>query len=423
MVRVRFAPSPTGRLHLGNARTALINALLALRDGGAFILRIDDTDAERSEERFVELIHADLRWLGLSWGEEYRQSERTAIYQARFDQLAAAGAVYPCDESESDLAAWRGRAKNAVYKRGTFSGGPGHRYWRLDLGRHAIQFADLVQGEVTVDAASLSDPVVRRGDGTFTFLFASAVDDAELAITHVIRGADHLTNTGTQIVLAKALGAPAPIFAHLPLILDAEGHSLSKRIGSIGLGELAEKGIESLAVAQVLATLGTGRAPEAEAGLDKLARELDLAAFGRAQPRLDPFQLQLQSVDVVRHLSFETVRGRLPVGSDDTFWLTARPNLHRVEDAAEWWDVLHRPLTPVIEDAPFCRLAADLLPEPVVYDDWIVTLRQRTGKKGRELFHPLRLALTARERGPELKALLTLLPRKTTLRRLRGETA
>lgn len=423
MVRVRFAPSPTGQLHLGNARTALINALFAARGHGAFILRIDDTDTARSEERFVELIHADLRWLGLAWAEEHRQSLRTATYEARLGELIAAGAVYACEESEAELAAWRTGGKNSVYKRGSFTGGPGPRYWRLDLGRRPITFDDLVHGPVTVDAASLSDPVVRRGDGSFTFLFASAVDDADLAITHVIRGADHLTNTGIQIALTTALGATPPAFAHLPLILDAEGHSLSKRTGSISVGELAAHGIEPLAVAQLLATLGTGRAPDPEADLKRLARDLDLGAFGRAQPRLDPAQLDQQSAAVVRHFSFGAVRDRLPAGADEPFWLAVRPNLDRVADAAEWWDICHRPLTPVIEDSVVCRRAADLLPDPVAYDDWIAALRKATEKKGRELFHPLRLALTARERGPELKALLTLLPRETVLRRLRGQTA
>jgi glutamyl-tRNA synthetase len=422
-VRLRFAPSPTGLLHLGNARTAVVNALFARQQGGAFVLRIDDTDSARSEERFVDAIHEDLRWLGLDWQEEHRQTAREPAHRVAFERLREAGRVYACTETPEELEAWRSRRKPAIYKPGSLPAGAAPAYWRFSLGQGRIAFDDLVQGPQTVDLASQSDPVLRRGDGSFPFLFASIVDDVDLGISHIVRGADHITNTGTQIAMAEALDAPAPVFAHLPLILDAEGHGLSKRRGSASLQELRRQGIEPLALAQLLATLGTGRAAKPEEGLDELAASLDLSAFGKASPRLDGADLARRSAEVVRHLPFEAVRGRLPEGSDEAFWLAVRSSLDRVEDTAEWWRVCHEPLAPVIEDDAFVRQGAALLPDPVDWERWTEALKTATGRKGKALFHPLRLALTARERGPELKHLLTLLPRETVLRRLRGETA
>ena len=421
-VRLRFAPSPTGLLHLGNARTALVNRLFARRHGGSFVLRIDDTDRARSEERFVDAIRQDLRWLGLDWQEEHRQTFRTPAHLAAFERLRAAGNIYPCTETADELEAWRAAHRPAVYKRGSLPAGQGAVYWRFDLGRRRVAFDDLVQGPQDIDLASQSDLVVRRADGSPTFLFASIIDDVELGISHVVRGADHVTNTAAQIAMAEALGAAPPAFAHLPLILDAQGHGLSKRRGSASLAELRARGIEPLAIDQILATLGTGRAAAPTDGLDELADHLDLAAFGKASPRLADDELDRRSGEVVRNLPFAAVGDRLPEGADEPFWLAVRSGLERVADAAEWWAVCREPLAPVIEDEAFTRAAADLLPEPVDWERWIETLKA-SGRRGRALFHPLRLALTARERGPELKLLLTLLPRETIVRRLRGETA
>lgn len=421
-VRLRFAPSPTGLLHLGNARTALVNRLFARRHGGSFVLRIDDTDSTRSEERFVDAIRQDLRWLGLDWQEEHRQTLRAPAHLAAFERLREAGHIYPCSETAAALEAWRGAHRPAVYKRGSLPAGQGATYWRFDLGRRRVAFDDLVQGRRDIDLASQSDLVVRRADGSPTFLFASIVDDVELGISHVVRGADHVTNTAAQVAMAEALGAAPPVFAHLPLILDAQGHGLSKRRGSASLAELRVRGIEPLAIDQILATLGTGRAAAPTDGLDELAARLDLAAFGKASPRLADDELDRRSAEVVRNLPFAAVRDRLPEGADEPFWLAVRSSLDRVADAAEWWAVCREPLAPVIEDEAFTRAAADMLPDPVDWERWIEALKV-SGRKGRTLFHPLRLALTARERGPELKLLLTLLPRETILRRLRGLTA
>lgn len=421
-VRVRFAPSPTGLLHLGNARTALVNALFARQQGGELVLRIDDTDRARSEERFVGAIREDLRWLGLAWQDEHRQSAREGLHLAAFERLRKAGLVYACTETSEELEAWRAGRRPAIYKRGSLPAGQGATYWRFDLGHRRVAFDDLVQGPQDIDLASQSDLVVRRADGSPTFLFASIVDDIDLRISHIVRGADHVTNTAAQIAMAEALGVAAPVFAHLPLILDALGHGLSKRRGSASLAELRGRGIEPLAIVQILATLGTGRSAAPTEELDDLAAALDLRAFGRASPRLADDELQRRSAEVVRRLPFAAVRDRLPVGADEPFWLAVRSSLDRVADAAEWWAVCRGTVTPVIEDAAFTRRAADLLPDPPDWDRWVEALKA-TGRKGRALFHPLRLALTARERGPELKLLLTLLPRETIVRRLRGEAA
>jgi glutamyl-tRNA synthetase len=382
-IRVRFAPSPTGLLHLGNARTALLNWLFARRHAGRLILRIDDTDRARSEERFVAAIREDLRWLGLDWDEEVRQSERAPVHGAAFARLQAKGLVYPAYETPDELAAWRAgevRAGRApvftAAARGTDAASGRAPHWRFALGLD-----------------SQSDPVVMREDGSATYVFASAADDADLAISHVIRGADHATNSAIHRAMIEALEAPAPVFVPLPLLADSGGHKLSKRRGSPSLRSLAEAGIEPLAVAQVLAALGTAHAPAAGDDLAALVARFDLEAYGKATPRLDMADIQRLS-DAIR----------------------------RRRAADDVGDLL-QPLAPLIEDAAYCRTAAGLLPDPVDFDAWVEALKQATGRKGRALFHPLRLALTGRERGPELRHLLALLPRETARRRLCGETA
>ncbi|HET6467578.1 MAG TPA: glutamate--tRNA ligase [Geminicoccaceae bacterium] len=432
LVRVRFAPSPTGRLHLGNARTALVNWLFARRHGGRFVLRIDDTDRERSEERWVEAIREDLRWLGLDWDEEVRQSAREALYEAAFERLRAEGRVYPCQETAEQLAAWRqerrARGEPPVFKAPLVPHDPAlPAHWRFRLEPGPIRFEDLIQGERGFDGRALGDPVVRREDGTATFLFASVVDDLELAISHVIRGEDHVTNTAVQIAMMRALGAVPPAFAHLPLIADAAGGQLSKRLGSLGLDELRDQGVEPMAVCLALAALGTSTAPDPSQSLAELAAGSDLATYGRAAPRLDPEDLRRLTAEVLHRAPLEAVRPRLAALGfctiEPELWDALKGSLDRLDDFPHWWRIIHEPIRPVIEDETHCRLAADLLPDPPDFDAWVPALREATGRKGRALFHPLRLALTGRERGPELRHLLALLPRETVVRRLRGETA
>ena len=438
--RVRFAPSPTGFLHLGNARAALVNWLFARHHGGSFLLRLDDTDRERSREKFVAAIEADLRWLGLGWDERARQSERLAHYAAAAEALRAGGRLYPCYETETELALKR-RAQQAQglpprYDRAALAlsaedrhalEAAGHKpHWRFRLRDGEVHWDDLVQGGKTFQAQHLSDPVLVRHDGLPLYTLSSVVDDLAFGITHVIRGEDHVSNTAVQIQITQALGGAVPTYAHLPLLIDAEGKGLSKRLGSLSLGELKAQGLEPMALASYLAKLGTADAIQLRGRLDDLAAELDLVRFNRAQPRLDEQELWQLNARHVHGLPFEAVAARVS-GLDAALWEAVRGNLVRVEEAAEWLLVRDGPLAPVIEDAAFCAEAAALLPaEPYdagTWRQWTATVQAATGRKGRALFHPLRLALTARESGPEMAALLPLIGRVKAERRLKGEKA
>jgi glutamyl-tRNA synthetase len=442
---VRFAPSPTGHLHLGNARVAVVNWLFARRHEGRFLLRIDDTDRERSEVAFEAAIREDLTWLGLGWDAEFRQSSRVAQYEAAFERLRTVGRVYPCYETAEELAATRrlrqARGEPPRYDRRALRLTAGERaaleaqgrrpYWRLLLAEGDLGFDDLVMGARRFAAEDLGDPVVRREDGTVTYLFASAVDDAELGISHVIRGEDHVSNTALQLAILLALGQPAPHFAHLPLIADAAGRNFSKRLGALSLRSLREQGIEPLAIVFGLAALGTAEAAAPAGDLEDLIAGFSLEAYGRAAPKLVVDDLPRISAAVLRHRPFEQVAPRLRElglgGIDAAFWQAIRGNLGRLEDARAWWEVCSRPLRPIIEDRALLTAAAELLPQDLAgeadFTAWIEALKAQTGLKGKPLFHPLRLALTGREHGPELKHLLPLLGRERALARLRGETA
>lgn len=439
-VITRFAPSPTGRLHVGNVRTALLNWLVARKASGRFILRIDDTDNERSRPEHASAIKDDVAWLGLSWDAEATQSERDAIYEAAFTTLRAAGCVYPAFETAVDLSVMRARQRAAgkppVYDRAALRLSAEERarlsaersaHWRFRLPDRPIVWTDAVQGEKRIPPGAVSDPVIRREDGSFTYLFASAVDDADMDVTDIVRGEDHVTNTAAQIAIIAALDKPVPRFAHLPLLLDEHGAGLSKRLGSAGVEVFRAAGIEPGALLAVLATLGTGKAAPAITVPAALIEGFDIASFGRAPARFDPSDVRQLSRRIVHELAYEAVAGR--AGVDAPFWNAVRANLDRPEDAAAWWRLCAEPLEPVTsgDDLPFLDQAADLLPEadPVapLYDAWIEALKEASGRKGKALFMPLRLALTAREHGPPLPVLLTHMPRSRVLGRLRGRVA
>src|SRR5215472_13874426 len=441
--KVRFAPSPTGRLHLGNARTALVNWLFARKSGGRFLLRLDDTDRERSREDFAAAIETDLKWLGLDWDEFERQSARLDRYASAAERLKAAGLLYPCFESAEELDLKRRLAQQrgqpwiydraalaspaAEIARRTAAGETPH--WRFKLEHGAIAWDDLVRGPTEFQGAHLSDPVLVRADGMPLYTFSSVVDDAELGITHVIRGEDHVTNTAFQIQIFAALGAPAPKFAHLSLITGKGGEALSKRMESLSLATLRESGIEPMAANSLLAKLGTSDAVEPRLDMAMLVKEFDFKKFGRAQPHLDPAELGALNTKLLHQTPFETVRARLPEGATREFWEAVRANLERVTDAAIWWQVCAGEIAPVIaaEDAAFLVQAAALLPpapfDAATWKGWTDLLGPAAGRKGRALFHPLRLALTAREQGPELRNLLPLIGRERALHRLQGKTA
>ncbi|WP_119459959.1 glutamate--tRNA ligase [Rhodospirillaceae bacterium SYSU D60014] len=443
-VLVRFAPSPTGRLHVGNIYIALANWLFARSRGGEFLLRLDDTDRERSTAAFAEGIEADLRWLGLAWNRFARQSEGMERYDTAVATLKAADRLYPCYETPEELALKRKsqlqRGRPPVYDRAARAltdadrqrlEAEGRRpHWRFLLARESVAWTDLVRGEQQIDEASQSDPVLVREDGSYLYTLPSVVDDIAFGVSHVIRGSDHITNTGAQIQLFRALGAEPPAFAHLPLLSDAAGEGLSKRLGSLSIDALREQGTEAMAINSYLARIGTADSVEPKLGLDDLVQGFDISRFGRAAPRFDPAELAHLNARLLHETPFAAVRARLEAMGlaqvDEELWQAVRGNIATLAEIADWAQVCHGPVTPVIEDPAFAATAADLLPsEPwdqEVWGAWTARVREATGRKGKALFLPLRLALTGREHGPELKNLLPLIGRARAVARLSGQT-
>lgn len=440
MTLVRFAPSPTGRLHVGNVRTALVNWLFARQQGGRFLLRLDDTDLERSTAEFAQGIEEDLGWLGLAWDLFARQSDRMHRYAEAADRLKASGRLYACFETPEELSLKRKAQINAgkppVYDRAALRLSEAEKadltksitpHWRFKLEPGRIAWEDRVRGSVHFEAENLSDPVLFRADGRPIYTLATVVDDIDLGVTDVIRGEDHVANTAIQIQLLQALGATVPRFAHTTLIADAAGEGLSKRLGSLSIASLRDDGIEPMTINSLLAHLGTSDAVEPYLSLDELVRHFDLGHFGRATPKFDPDELPRLNHRLIQRLPFAEVKDRLPADADERVWLVLRPNLTRVGEAAEWWPVIHGPLRPDIADPLFAEAAAALLPtEP--WDDstwgtWTKSVAQATGRRGKDLYLPLRLALTGRAHGPELKSLLVLIGRARALARLLGKEA
>jgi len=435
--RVRIAPSPTGRLHVGNAYVALANWLYARQRGGWFLLRLDDTDRERSTAAFAAGIEEDLGWLGLTWDEKASQSARMARYDEAAAGLKATGLLYPCYETPEELTIRRKlqlqRGEPPVYDRAALKLSAADRaalesagykpHWRFKLSGEMRTWTDLVRGPQHIDEASQSDPVLVRADGSYLYTLTSVVDDVDFAISAVIRGADHVTNTGAQIELIQALGATVPDFGHLPLLTDASGAGLSKRTGSLSLADLREQGIEALTLASYLARIGAG-AHEPRTSLAQLAAEYDIAAFGGGSPRFDLGELRHLNARLLHLLPYADVMNRLPTGSDEALWLAVRGNIATLGDVGIWLQVCRSDIEPIIEDSSVCRKAAEILPpEPwdeATWHGWTVSLKSAVGKSGRALFHPLRLALTGRENGPELKHLLPLIGRARALSRLEG---
>ena len=437
-VVTRFAPSPTGRLHVGNLFTAVHNFLTARKAGGRFILRLDDTDAARSSEAFAQSIRDDLAWLGLVTDAEVRQSDRFAAYDAALARLHAAGRAYPCYETPEELDIKRkvqlSRGLPPVYdraglklsdaERARFEGHGITPHWRfkLDYDGH-VEWDDLIRGRSHIDPASLSDPVVRRADGGYLYMLPSVVDDIDLGITHVVRGEDHVANSGIQLQMFEALGAAPPALAHFGLLTSVDGE-LSKRLGSAGLDALRDAGIEPIAVVAMLARLGTADAVEPVASLDPLIAQHDLARLGNAHPRFDPAELQHLNARIVHQLPFEAVRERLPAGMDAVAWEAIRPNLSTVAEAADWWHVVEGPVKADVadDDRDYLAEAREVLGQLEWQGDvWhalVDALKARTGRKGKPLFLPLRRALTGRDHGPEMAALLPLIGRERALARL-----
>ncbi len=443
---VRFAPSPTGRIHIGNARTALLNWLFALREGGRFILRFDDTDVERSRLEYADAIETDLAWLGIIPDFQCRQSERMALYDAAAETLRAQGRLYPAYETTEELDRRRKRqqalGRPPIYDRAALRLSESDRaaleaegrrpHWRFRLEPTLVHWDDLVRGPSHIDCASLSDPVLMREDGTYLYTLPSVVDDIDLGVSHVIRGEDHVTNTAVQIQIFEALAGRAPTFGHHNLLTDASGEGLSKRTGALSIASLRESGVEALAVGALAVLVGSAESVHPIASLAELAASFDLTHISHGAARFDEAELRALSARTLHHLSFEAVRERLaalgiagPVA--ESFWAAVRGNLSRFDEAALWWAIIHNSIAPHVEDRAFLDEAARRLPpEPwsgSTWGAWTAALKAQTGRKGRELFHPLRLALTGRESGPELAALLPLIGRVKALDRLSAPAA
>ncbi|QYE34653.1 glutamate--tRNA ligase [Polymorphobacter sp. PAMC 29334] len=442
MTVTRFAPSPTGSLHAGNIRTALVNWLYARQQGGRFVLRLDDTDLARSSEASAQGIRDDLDWLGLTPDAEVRQSDRFALYEAALARLAAAGRAYRAYDTPEQLDLKRrvqaSRGLPPVYDRTALAltdadhadfaakGVAPHWRFRLDTAAPAV-WDDLVRGACHIDPASLSDPVVRRADGSWLYMLPSVVDDIDLGITTIVRGEDHVTNSGVQLQMFAALGSQPPALAHLPLLTGADA-ALSKRLGSAGVAEWRDAGFEPGAVRAFLARLGTSAATE-PADDAALIAGFDFAAFGRSTVRFDPAELAALNAKTIHALHFDAVADRLPDGMTAAAWDAVRGNVATVADAEGWWRVITGPVDGVADpaDCDFIAAAHDALAAldwtPDIWPRWTAALKVSSGRKGRGLFHPLRVALTGRDAGPEMAALLPLIGRGAALARLAAAAA
>jgi glutamyl-tRNA synthetase len=439
-VKVRFAPSPTGKLHVGNIRAALVNWLFARQQGGTFVLRIDDTDTARSTQENEDTIRADLTWLGLGWDETFRQSDRFDRYNEVVATLKAAGRLYPCYETADELDMKRkiqmGRGRPPVYDRAAlaltaeqiaaFEAEGRTPHWRFKLNVPArIDWTDLIRGKVSIDLASVSDPILIRGDGSFLYTLPSVVDDADYGITHIVRGEDHVTNSAVQVQLFEAIGAKSPEMAHFALLTGKGGEGLSKRHGAMSIGAYRdEAGLEPMSIVSLLARVGTSDPIEAFAAVKPLVESFDFDKFSRGTAKLDVADIEVLNAKILHMTPYSMVADRLE-GVDEDFWNAVRPNLKKMADIADWQAMVAGPVTPIIEDADHMAKCAGLLPEGALgegsWKEWTDAIKAATGVKGKGLFMPLRLALTGQSHGPDMASLVPLIGREKILTRLEGQ--
>ncbi|WP_428526383.1 glutamate--tRNA ligase [Roseibium sp.] len=450
-VTVRFAPSPTGHIHIGNSRPALYNWLYAKKMGGRFILRFDDTDLERSKKEYAESIETDLRWLGISPDVIERQSDRVAAYETAAEKLKTAGLLYPCYETPDELERRRSRQralgrppvydraglKQTEEERAAFEAEGRKPHWRFVLPNHdgdpfqtkrtEVTWNDLCRGDQTVDLASMSDPVLIRADGTFLYTLPSIVDDIDMGVSHIIRGEDHVSNTGVQIAIFEALGAKAPVFGHHNLLTTRDGEGLSKRKGALSIGSLRETGVEAMAVCSLAVLTGTSQAVEAVPSMDALVEKFDLTSVSRSSAKFDPEDLKGLNARLVHEMPYADAKDRLDemgVGGGEAFWTAIRGNCETVNDAKGYWQIVGGSVESRIEDEDreFIAKAKELLPDGEMtletWGAWTSALKAETGRKGRGLFMPLRRVLTGLDHGPDMKDMLPLIGRKSILDRL-----
>ncbi|MFZ4126044.1 MAG: glutamate--tRNA ligase [Rickettsiales bacterium] len=436
-VLVRFAPSPTGWIHVGNVRTALINYLFAKNAGGQFMLRIDDTDLARSTAEYEQGIQEDLKWLGLNWDTFAKQSDRFDRYELAKQKLLADGRLYACYETAEEIDVKRkmmaSRGLPPMYDRSALKltedekkkyESEGRKpHYRFKMNHAPIVWDDMVRGKVEFDGAKISDPVLIREDGVALFTLSTSVDDGELNITHILRGEDHVSNTAIQVQIMEALGHTLPQFGHMALLKMKEG-KISKREGGGDIRSLRQEGVFPLALASYLAKIGTSDAIELGESMEALAQSFATSKLGRAMANYDPEELARLNLKLLHHMSYADAKSQLPVSVDEGFWNQIRGNLKSLVEVKDWVELLQQPITPIIEDKEFTHQAASLLPEGEwgthSWDEFVNKVKETTGRKGKELFMPLRMALTARHDGPELKALFAMLGRERAQKRLMG---
>jgi len=438
----RFAPSPTGYLHVGNARTALICYMMAKANGGKFMLRLDDTDIERSREEYSIQIQQDLKWLGLDWDIFARQSERINRYEEIKQILVKQGRMYPCYETPEEIEIKRkiqlGRGLPPIYDRAAlklteaekakFQSEGRKPHWRFKLDETAtIAWQDLIRGEIRFEAKNLSDPVLIRESGAPTYMLPSSVDDIDFAISNIVRGEDHITNTAIQIQIFEALGAKLPQFAHTSLIKNKSG-KISKREGGYDIVSLNHDGIEAMAINSLLARIGTSEPIEPRTNMQELIDGFHISTMSKGAAIYDPEELNRLNAKILHITSYKQIKDRPDMqGVDEEFWLSVRANLTKLKDIGQWRNICREKLSPVIDDQDYTVTACTLLPEGKwdsnTWDEWIKKVKENTGRKGKDLFMPLRKALTARETGPELKDILPLIGRERAVARLNGKAA
>ena len=441
MTTTRFAPSPTGHIHVGNLRIALFNYLIARKHGGTFVLRIDDTDPARSKEEYVDGIKRDMEWLGLTWDRIERQSARMDLYQDAGRQLREMERFYEAWETPTELDLKRKKQLNMgkppVYDRAALAlsdedkarlrAARGDGVWRFKLDWDRIEWTDSILGDISIDASSVSDPVLIRADGTMLYTLASVVDDTDMGITHVVRGNDHVTNTATQIQIMAALGFQPPRFAHNSMLTGPQGEALSKRLGTLALRDLRDSGVEPEALLSLMARLGSSQPVELRLSLDEIVAGFDLSTFGSAPTKFDVNDLYPLTARKLHGLDYDVMKAEIaalgvPVPLAERFWQVARENITVRSDLKDWWDLFENGAAPLVddEDRDFLVQAFDLLPDPPYADDtwssWTSAVKDASGRKGKKLFMPLRKAVTGRERGPEMADVMPLLQRKPTLK-------
>ena len=434
MTTTRFAPSPTGHIHVGNLRTALMNYLIARKAGGTFVLRLDDTDPERSTQEYADAIKQDMEWLGLNWDRLEKQSDRLDRYNAAADELRASGRLYECFETPTELDLKRKKLLNMgkppVYDRSALElseaekerlreeRGAGH--WRFKLDQERIEFSDGILGDLSIDAASVSDPVLIRGDGQFLYTLASVCDDIDFGITHVVRGSDHVTNTATQIQIIQALGGMVPSFAHHSLLTGPQGEALSKRLGTLALRDLRAQGIQPMALLSHMARIGTSDPVELRTDMADLVDGFELSHFGAAPTKFDVDDLFPLTAHYNQSLAFADVADTIkalgvPDDLAEAFWAATSANITVLDDLKNWWALCRDGAEPMVEDADkeFVEQAMAMLPEQpwdsTTWGTWTKAVKEATGRKGRGLFMPLRKALTGMDHGPDMSHLLPLL--------------